>query len=104
MGAFGTDVGVFGTSFTYAFRDREDIQRFFEELTGERIMYNYFRVGGVAWEPQPGFEQKCRALIGRMRRGIADVEGLLTTNEVFVSRTKDVGVITAERAIEYGLT
>ncbi len=104
MGAFGTDVGVFGTSFTYAFRDREDIQRFFEELTGERIMYNYFRVGGVAWEVQNGFEQKCRALIKRLRRGIADINGLLTENEVFVARCKDVGAISAEKAIEYGLT
>ncbi|HLZ68473.1 MAG TPA: NADH-quinone oxidoreductase subunit D [Dehalococcoidia bacterium] len=104
MGAFGTDVGVFGTTFTYAFRDREDIQRFFEELTGERIMYNYFRVGGVAWEVQNGFEQKCRALIRRLRQGIADINGLLTENEVFVARCKDVGVISAEKAIEYGLT
>ena len=104
MGAFGTDIGVFGTSFTYAFRDREDIQRFFEELTGERIMYSYFRVGGVAWEPQAGFEQKCRALIGRIRRGINDVDGLLTNNEVFLTRARDVGVIGADKAIEYGLT
>jgi len=104
MGAFGTDVGVFGTLFTYSFRDREDIQRFFEELTGERIMYNYFRVGGVAWEPQAGFVPKCRALIKRLRQGIADIDGMLTENEVFVARTRNVGVISQDKAIEYGLT
>src|SRR5579883_613847 len=104
MGAFGTDVGVFGTMFTYTFRDREDIQRFFEELTGERIMYNYFRVGGVAWEPQAGFVPKCRALIKRLRQGIADIDGMLTENEVFVARTRNVGVISQDKAIEYGLT
>ncbi|MHB8574174.1 MAG: NADH-quinone oxidoreductase subunit D [Dehalococcoidia bacterium] len=104
MGAFGTDVGVFGTMFTYTFRDREDIQRFLEELTGERIMYNYFRVGGVAWELQVGFEEKCRALLKRIRNGIKDVDNLLTKNEIFVARTKQVGTISAEKAIAYGLT
>lgn len=104
VGAFGTDVGVLGTSFTYAFRDREDIQRFFEELTGERLMYNYFRVGGVAWEPQNGFEAKCRALMSRLRRGFKDIDGLLSENEIFVARCKGVGAISAEKAIEYGLT
>src|SRR3990172_3512751 len=45
MGAFGTDIGLFGTSFMYSFRDREIIQDLFEEVTGERMMYAYFRPG-----------------------------------------------------------
>jgi|SRR5579875_101247 len=104
MGAYGTDVGLFGTSFTYGFREREQIQRFFEELTGERIMYNYFRVGGVAWEVQNGFEEKCRRLVRKVREGIKDIDGLLTKNEVFIARTRDVGVITPEKAIAYGMS
>jgi len=63
MGANGTDAGVFGTTFTYGFVERERIQRVFEKLTGERLMYNYFRVGGVAWEPYDGFERDIRELI-----------------------------------------
>src|SRR6266700_1645711 len=50
MGAYGTDAVVFGTTFTYGFIERERIQRVFERLTGERMMYNYFRVGGVRYD------------------------------------------------------
>lgn len=104
VGAFGVDVGVFGTSFTYAWRDREEILRFFEELTGERMMYSYFRVGGIAWEVQNGFEDKCRGLIAHLRQNIKDWDGLLTNNEIFIARTRGVGAISQEKAIEYGLT
>lgn len=104
LGAYSTDVGIFGTGFTYAFRERENIQRFLEELTGERMMYNYFRVGGVAWEVQNNFTEKCRRLLRTVRTGIKDIDDLMTTNDVFVSRTRDVGVISAEKAIAYGLS
>ncbi len=104
MGAYGTDVGVFGTSFIYGFRERERVYRFFEELTGERMMYSYFRVGGLAWEVMDGFEEKARALLQELKRGINDINGLLTRNEIFIARTRHVGEISAERAIEYGLS
>lgn len=104
LGAYGSDAGFFGTSFTYGFRERERIQDFFEELTGERMMYSYFRVGGVAWELQNGFEAKCKNLIKEVRQGVKDIDGLLTENEVFIARTRNVGAIDAERAIEYGLS
>ena len=104
LGAYGTDAGVFGTTFTYGFIERERIQRIFERLTGERMMYNYFRVGGVAWEPYEGFRARIRDVIPQLRQGIADFNGLLTTNEVFLARTRNIGVITPERAIDYGLT
>ncbi|MBI2760078.1 MAG: NADH-quinone oxidoreductase subunit D [Chloroflexi bacterium] len=104
LGAYGQDIGTFGTAFIYAFRERERVMDFFEELTGERMMYSYFRVGGVAWELTGGFERKCRELIKQLRVGVSDFEGLLTENEVFLSRTRNVGVISAEKAIDYGLT
>jgi NADH-quinone oxidoreductase subunit D len=104
MGAYGTDAGVFGTSFIYGFIERERIQRIFERLTGERMMYNYFRVGGVAWEPYDGFERDIRDVIPLLRQGMADFNGLLTTNEVFLARTRNIGAITPERAINYGIT
>jgi NADH-quinone oxidoreductase subunit D len=104
LGAYGTDAGFFGTSFTYGFRERERIQDFFEELTGERLMYSYFRVGGVAWELPSGFERKCRELIKEVRQGVKDFDGLLTDNEVFIARTRNVGMISADRAVEYGLS
>ena len=55
LGAFGIDAGVFGTSFTYAFREREYLQDLFEEVSGDRLMYAYFRVGGLAWEVPDNF-------------------------------------------------
>jgi NADH-quinone oxidoreductase subunit D len=104
MGAYGADVGIFGTAFTYGFVERERIQRVFEKLTGERLMYNYFRVGGVAWEPYEGFERDIRELIPQLKQGIADFNSLMTTNEIFLSRTRGIGMISAERAINFGLT
>jgi NADH-quinone oxidoreductase subunit D len=104
LGAYGTDAGFFGTTFTYGFRERERIQDLFEELTGERMMYSYFRVGGVAWELQADFEKKTRALIKELRQGLKDLHGLLADNEIFIARTRNVGAIGAERAIEYGLS
>lgn len=104
MGAYGTDVGVFGTTFTYAFVQRERIQRIFERLTGERLMYNWFRVGGVGWEPYEGLERDIREVIPLLKQGIADFNSLLTTNELFLARTRHIGVIGPELAISWGLT
>ena len=60
LGAFGTDLGVFGTSFIYAFRERENLLDLFEEVTGDRLMYAYFRPGGVAWDVPDNFEERVR--------------------------------------------
>ncbi len=104
MGAFGTDIGVFGTAFIYGFREREYIQDLFEEVTGDRMMYAYFRPGGVAWEVPDSFKERVRSLCQRARIGVSDIDGLLTNNEVFVTRTRDIGVISAEKAVDYGLS
>jgi len=104
MGAFGTDIGVFGTAFMYAFRDREIIQDFFEEITGERMMYNYFRPGGVAWDVPENFRQRCRQVLDSIWRGIDDLDGLMRDNEVFLARCRGLSPVTPEEAINWGLT
>jgi NADH-quinone oxidoreductase subunit D len=104
LGAYGTDAGFFGTSFTFGFRERERVQDFFEELTGERLMYSYFRVGGLAWDLPNGWLRKIPGLLKQLRQGAKDFDDLLTQNEVFIARTRNVGQISTERAIEYGLT
>ncbi len=104
MGAFGTDLGLFGTSFMYAFRDREYIQEFFEEVTGERMMYNYFRPGGVAWDVPENFEARCREILGRVRRGIEDLDNLLMQNEVVLARCRGLSPVSPEDAINWGLS
>ncbi len=103
-GAFGTDIGVFATPFMYSFRERERIQDLFEEVTGERMMYAYFRPGGVAWDVPDDFEERCRGVLAEARRGIDDIDGLLTENEVFVARCRGLSPVSPEDAINWGLT
>ena len=103
-GAFGIDVGVFGTAFTYSFREREMIQDLFEEVTGDRLMYAYFRSGGLAWEVTDDFEQRVHEVLKSAQQGIRDIDGLLTENEIFLARTKGVGAISAEAAVEFGMS
>ena len=103
-GAFGTDVGFFGTAFTWAFKERELVQDFFEAVTGDRMMYNYFRVGGLAWEPHETFVEDGRWLIERMHAGIHDLDALMTRNEIMIARCRDVGVLSAADAINHGVT
>jgi NADH-quinone oxidoreductase subunit D len=104
MGAFGTDIGVFATPFMYTFRERERIQDFFEEVTGERMMYNYFRPGGIGWDVPANFEERIRGLLVHIRQGIEDIDNLLTDNEVFVARTRGIGAISPEDGIDWGLS
>ena len=103
-GAFGTDVGFFGTPFMYAFREREVIQDFFEAVTGERMMYNYFRPGGVAWDVPDDFQEHARYVIDHVRRGIDDLDALMTDNEVFLARCRGLSPVTPEQAINWGLS
>ena len=104
MGAFGIDSGLFGTSFTYAFREREYIQDVFEEVSGDRLMYAYFRVGGLAWEVTDNFVDRVHEVLKKSQAGIKDLDDLLTTNEIFMARCQNIGAFTAEQAIGYGLS
>jgi NADH-quinone oxidoreductase subunit D len=105
LGAFGTDLGVFGTSFTYAFREREYLLDLFEEVTGDRLMYAYFRPGGVAWDVPADFKDRVRQVCKRvMQYGYPDMDKLLTDNELFIARTHQIGVLSREDAISYGAT
>jgi NADH-quinone oxidoreductase subunit D len=104
LGAFGTDLGIYVTTFTYAFRERERIQDIFEEVTGERLMYGYFRPGGVVWDLPDNFVQRVREVLPHTRQGLKDIDMLLTDNEIFAARTRGVGAISAEDAIDWGLS
>ncbi len=104
FGAFGTDLGLFGTSFMYAFRDRETVLDLLEEVTGERMMYNYFRPGGVAWDVPENFKERCTDVIRRVRRGLEDLRGLFLENEVVLARCRGLSPVSVEDAIDWGLT
>jgi len=104
LGAFGTDLGVFGTSFTYAFREREHILDLFEEVSGDRLMYAYFRPGGVAWDVPRDFKERVEWVCKQALIGADDMDKLLTDNEIFIARTRNIGKLSIEDAIDYGVT
>ena len=104
LGAFGADVGSFGTSFTYAWRERERIYDLFEEVAGDRMFPTYFRIGGVTMDLPANFERRCREVLASIRQGLEDLDGLLTGNEVFVERCRGLTPVTPEQAIAWGFT
>ena len=104
MGAFGIDVGVFATPFIYAWKEREEIIDLFEEVSGDRMMYAYFRPGGLAWDVPANFKDRVRQVLKSTKVGIKDFDGLLTTNEIFRARTQGIGVISPEEAIDWGMS
>ncbi len=104
LGAFGADVGSFGTSFIYAWRERERIYDLFEEVAGDRMFPTYIRPGGVAMDLPENFDSRVRWLIGNIKQGLEDLDGLLTGNEIFVERCRNLSPMTTDRAIALGIT
>jgi NADH-quinone oxidoreductase subunit D len=104
LGAFGTDLGILGTAFVYAFREREHLLDLFEEVSGDRLMYAYFRPGGVAWDVPANFKERVKWVVKQALIGADDLDRLLTDNEIFISRTLGIGRLSAQDAIDYGVT
>ena len=108
VGTFALDVyGDFTAIFMYAMRDREKVQAVLEDLTGQRMMFNYFRLGGVAWdlpEPREEFFGKTRDFLDDLPEALEEYHDLLTGNEIFQSRCIDTGILEPEVAKQYGAT
>lgn len=98
-GAVGLDTGAF-TYFLYAFYQREVIYDIFETLCGARFTNSYTRVGGVSQDFTPLVIEKTRAFLKTFPKTLNDMERLLNRNRIFVDRTKGVGLLTKEEAIE----
>lgn len=99
-GAMGLDVGAF-TFFLYAFYQRERIYDIFETLCGARFTNSYTRVGGLMHDMTPLVIEKIRQFLREFPRTLDDMERLLNRNRIFVDRTKDVGVLTRDEAIQW---
>ncbi|WP_394338574.1 NADH-quinone oxidoreductase subunit C [Halorubrum sp. 48-1-W] len=108
MGAYALDViGDFTATFMYAIQERERVQELLEDLTGQRLMFNYFRLGGVVWdlpEPREEFFSAVRAYLDGLPRRLEEYHDLLTRNEILQMRTIDTGTLPPEVAKEYGAT
>ena len=99
--------GEFNATFMYGFRDRELVQDLLEDLTGQRMMFNYFRVGGVVWdipEPREEFFDNVRSFIDDLPQKLDEYHDLLTSNEVLQVRCVDTGELPPEVAKQYGCT
>jgi len=103
IGTYGLDVGAF-TPFLYCFRDRELILSIFEKLCGARLLYNYIWIGGLSHDIYPTFLDDVEAFCGGFRSTLRDLNELLSGNKIFTTRTKGVGVIPADVAINYGIS
>jgi NADH-quinone oxidoreductase subunit D len=101
LGTHAMDLGAM-TVFLYCFREREDILRFFEMVSGQRMMTSYFRIGGLALEPPLGFFEKVKKFADRFPGNVDEYEGLLTGNPIFQMRTKGVAQLSPEDAIALG--
>src|SRR5260370_2151668 len=97
------DLGAM-TVFLYCFREREKMLDLFEELTGQRLMTSYIRFGGVEQEEPDGWLGRVRTFIDAFPKHVDEYERLLTRNGIWRERLVGVGVISAEEAIEWGLT
>jgi NADH-quinone oxidoreductase subunit D len=104
IGTYGLDLGAF-TPVLYSFREREGIMDLFEALGGSRFNVNYLRVGGVLHDFPPGWLQQCEKWLDSFeKKGLTDLEELMTGNEIFDARTQGVGYIDGQQALAYGLT
>ncbi|MGO9581129.1 MAG: NADH-quinone oxidoreductase subunit D [Desulfobaccales bacterium] len=103
FGAYLMDLGAF-TPFLYCFDDREHILDLLDGLTGSRLTYCFFRFGGVPADIDADFVAGCRAFVSRLRSRWDDYNNLVTKNVIFINRTRDVGIITRDQCVKYGIT
>ena len=97
------DLGAI-TPFFYTFRERDAILDLFEEYCGARLTLNCMTIGGVPWELPDGWLERCSAWVDAFPAHIDEYENLLTENRIWKRRTVGVGVVSAEEAVEWGLT
>ena len=103
LGTHALDIGAI-TPLFYTFRDREEILKIFEKYCGARLTTHAFRIGGTQYEAYDGFEKECLAFCDFLLPKIDEYEELLSTNRIWVERTKGVGFISEKNAIALGVT
>ncbi len=103
LGTSALDLGAM-SMFFYCFRDRDRILDLFEMSTGQRMHTRYFQVGGVFEDIPVGFEREVKAFCAEFPTRVDQFEALLTKNEIFLQRTKGVGMVDRERLKALGVT
>jgi NADH-quinone oxidoreductase subunit D len=103
LGTTGLELGAMSILF-YCFRDRDRILDLFEMSSGQRMHTRYFQVGGVFEDIPTGFASQLRRFCAEMPARIDQYEAILDRNEIFLHRTRDVGIVPRERLLELGVT
>jgi NADH-quinone oxidoreductase subunit D len=103
FGTYAIDLGAF-SPFLYAFQDRENILRLFEEVSGARLLYNYIWIGGVWNDLTDDQLQRIATLSDEIEENIKKYHALVGENQIFIGRTANVGIITADQCYQYGVT
>jgi len=103
LGTHALDIGAMSV-FLYCFREREELLRIYELVSGQRMMTSYFRVGGLALEPPLNFFPRVKKFADIFPEKVDEYEGLLTGNRIWIDRLKGVGHLNADDAIALGVT
>jgi NADH-quinone oxidoreductase subunit D len=103
LGSHAMDIGAL-TVFLYCFREREQLMRIFEAVSGQRMMTSYIRIGGLSLEPPRDLYAKIRTFLKDFPAKVDEYEGLLQTNPIWMNRLKGVGYLSPEDAIALGVT
>jgi len=103
LGSHALDMGAM-TLFFYNFREREQILRMFEEVAGGRLTPTYLRIGGLSKDLPDGIEEKIKAFVQVFPDRVKEYETLLTKNFIWLKRTKGIGILSKENAINWGVT
>ena len=103
LGTHALDIGALTPVF-YCFREREEILKIVEKYCGARLTTHAFRIGGLQYDTYDGFEQEVKRFLEDFTAKIDEYEQLLTENRIWVARTKGIGVLTVQEAIDLGAT
>ena len=103
LGTHAIDLGAMSV-FLYCFREREELLKIFELVSGQRMMTSYFRIGGLALEPPPGWLDEVERFVKMFPSRLQEYEDLLTRNRIWLGRTRDVGLLSAADAVAMGVT
>ena len=103
LGTHAIDLGAMSV-FLYCFREREELLKLFEMVSGQRMMTSYFRIGGLALEPPAGWMERVGQIARMFPARFDEYEDLLTKNRIWLGRTRGVGVLSAPDAIALGVS
>lgn len=103
VGANLVDLGAL-TNFWYFFNPREEVYKIWEKLCGARLTNTWTRIGGLYRDAYPGFENEVLAVVASIEKAIGEVRALIEHNKIFIDRTRDICVVSAEDAISWGWT